>query len=47
VLLDTDAAVARAYAIRGVPTKVLVRKDGTVGCWLCTDEKIEEILKGK
>jgi peroxiredoxin len=49
VLLDTDASVARDYGIKGVPTKVVVRKDGTISCLQCTDAegKINEILKEK
>jgi peroxiredoxin len=47
ILLDTDAEVARGYAVKGVPTKVVVRKDGSIGCWQCADEKIERILKEK
>jgi peroxiredoxin len=49
VLLDTDAAAARSYGIRGVPTRILVRKDGTLGCWQCinVEEGIQEFLKDK
>ncbi len=47
VLLDTEASVAHSYGIRGVPTKIVVKKDGTIGCWQCinADEKINEALK--
>lgn len=47
ILVDSDAAVARNYGIRGVPAKILVRKDGTVGCWPCADVEgsIQEFLK--
>lgn len=35
VLLDTDGRVASIYGIRGVPTKVLIGKDGTILCVAC------------
>jgi peroxiredoxin len=49
VLLDTDASVAGHYGIRGVPTKIVVKKDGTISCWQCinAEEKINESLKEK
>jgi peroxiredoxin len=37
VLLDTEGKVARIYNIRGVPTKVIVARDGTIACWMCSD----------
>jgi len=47
VLLDTEASVAHNYGIRGVPTKIVVRKDGSIGCWQCinAEENINEALK--
>jgi len=47
ILLDEDAGVARAYGIRGVPTKVVVDKKGVIGCWQCiaAEDKIDELLK--
>jgi peroxiredoxin len=49
VLLDTDASVARTYGIRGVPTKILLHKDGSIACWPCSaaEEKIDDLLKEK
>lgn len=51
ILVDEDASVARNYGIRGVPTKVLVSKDGSIVCWQCTnitiDKKLQEFLKEK
>ena len=35
VLLDIDAKVASAYGVRGIPTKVLINKDGTILCVAC------------
>jgi peroxiredoxin len=35
ILLDTEGMVARSYGVRGVPTKVLVNKNGTILCWAC------------
>jgi peroxiredoxin len=35
VLLDTDAKVASMYRIIGIPTKVLISKDGTIICFAC------------
>jgi len=35
ILLDTSGMVARAYGIRGVPTKVLIGKDGIIYCRAC------------
>jgi peroxiredoxin len=47
ILLDSEASAARSYNVRGVPTKILVRKDGTIGCWQCinVEEGIQEFLK--
>ena len=49
ILIDNDAKVARAYGVRGVPTKVVVSKNGNIGCWQCisAEDKIDELLKGK
>ena len=35
VLLDTDGEVASMYGVRGVPTKILINKDGTILCVAC------------
>ena len=35
VLLDTDGRVASMYGVRGVPTKVLINRDGTILCVAC------------
>lgn len=35
VLLDTDGKVASMFGVRGVPTKVLISKDGTIICVAC------------
>ena len=35
VLLDMDGRVASMYGVRGVPTKVLINKDGTILCVAC------------
>jgi peroxiredoxin len=47
VLLDSNAAIAKQYQVRGVPTKVIVDKDGTVLCWMCQDEEavLEKALR--
>jgi peroxiredoxin len=49
VLIDSDATAARMYGVRGVPTKVVVAKNGVIGCWQClsAEEKIDELLKVK
>jgi peroxiredoxin len=48
-LLDSEGKVAVDYSIRGVPTKVLVGKDGRVFCYMCRDlpNQVEELLKKK
>ncbi|MBW2598307.1 MAG: TlpA family protein disulfide reductase [Deltaproteobacteria bacterium] len=35
VLLDMDGRVASMYGVRGVPTKILINKDGTILCVAC------------
>lgn len=35
VLLDNDGEVARTYDVRGVPTKILIGKDGKILCREC------------
>ena len=35
LLLDTDGMVASMYGVRGIPTKVLINKDGTILCVAC------------
>ncbi len=49
ILVDSEASVARAYGIRGVPTKIVVAKSGLISCWQCTsaEDKIDELLKAK
>jgi len=46
ILLDTEGLAARAYGIRGVPTKVLIDKNGTIQCWACRSLEVmlEELL---
>ena len=46
VLLDTTGQVARAYGVRGVPTRMLIDKDGVVRCVACRSLEImlEELL---
>ena len=48
-LLDSEGKVAVDYSIRGVPTKVLVGKDGKVFCYMCRDlpNQVEELVKKK
>jgi peroxiredoxin len=48
-LLDTEGKVAMDYGIMGVPTKVLVGKDGKVFCYMCRnlEKEIEDLLKKK
>jgi peroxiredoxin len=41
VLLDPDGKIATKYGVRGVPTKVIVGKDGNVVCWMCQDEETQ------
>lgn len=47
ILLDTDAKVAVKYGVRGVPTKVIVDRDGSVLCWMCQGEEalLEKALR--
>ncbi|MGC9323615.1 MAG: peroxiredoxin family protein [Desulfomonilia bacterium] len=47
ILLDPDGSVARMFGVRGVPTKVLVKRDGSIECWPCTsvDEKIKHLVE--
>lgn len=49
ILVDSEAAVARNYGVRGVPMKVVVDRKGAVGCYQCdsAEEKITELLKIK
>ncbi|MBN1636779.1 MAG: TlpA family protein disulfide reductase [Deltaproteobacteria bacterium] len=46
VLLDTKGAVARSYGVVGVPTKVLIGKDGKVYCRACRtlDIMLKELI---
>ncbi len=48
-LLDSEGSVAVDYSIRGVPTKVLVGKDGRVFCYMCRDlpNQVEELIRKK
>jgi len=47
VLLDPEGKAARSYGVRGVPTKVIVGRNGTVACWMCEDTEgvLERMLK--
>jgi peroxiredoxin len=47
VLLDPEGKAARSYGVRGVPTKVIVGRDGTIACWMCDDVEgfLEKMLK--
>ena len=47
VLLDPEGKAARSYGVRGVPTKVVVGRDGTIVCWMCEDTEgvLERLLK--
>ena len=49
ILLDTDGAIARTYGVRGVPTHVLVGRDGKVYCYACPNLEsiLGELLKEK
>ncbi|MEA1971232.1 MAG: TlpA disulfide reductase family protein [Thermodesulfobacteriota bacterium] len=46
VLLDKKATAAKAYSIRGVPSLILVDKDGTIVCRQCRslDTLLENLL---
>jgi peroxiredoxin len=48
VLLDDDGGVAKAYGVRGIPSKTLVGRDGTVICRDCRDveKELEKLLGG-
>jgi len=41
ILLDEDGAVAKAYGVRGIPSKTLVGKDGVIVCRDCRDVEPE------
>lgn len=43
ILIDPDGKTAMSYGVRGVPTKVVVGKDGTIVCWMCSD--VEGVLE--
>lgn len=47
ILLDPEGKIARQYNVRGVPTHVLVGRDGTIICYNCPEleGKIKEALK--
>jgi len=47
VLLDSDGTVAKMFGVTGVPTKFLVKKDGSIACGPCVnvDTRIDELLK--
>lgn len=49
VLVDSEAMVARHYGVRGVPMKVVVDRNGGVGCYQCDDaeDTVVELLKLK
>jgi len=46
VLIDPEGDVARAYGIIGVPTRVLVGRDGTMLCWMCRslDKNLDRLI---
>ncbi|MEN6472987.1 MAG: TlpA disulfide reductase family protein [Syntrophaceae bacterium] len=46
VLVDPEGAVARTYGIIGVPTRVLVGRDGTMLCWMCRslDKDLDRLI---
>jgi len=37
VLLDMEGRVAYRYGVRGVPTNILINRDGTIICMACRD----------
>ncbi len=43
VLLDKDGEIAAAYNVRGVPTQVLIDKNGTILCRAC--RSVDSLLK--
>ncbi len=49
ILLDTEGKTASSYGVRGVPTKVIVDKEGNIACWMCndTESRLEKMLKKK
>lgn len=49
ILLDTEGKVASSYGVRGVPTKVIIDKDGSITCWMCndTESRLETLLRKK
>lgn len=49
VLLDPEAEAAQAYGIIGVPTRVLVGKDGKIYCWMCRslDTMLDQLINAK
>jgi len=46
MLVDPEGEVARNYGIIGVPTRVLVGKDGSVICWMCRslDKNLDRLI---
>ncbi len=48
VLLDTSGMVARSYGVIGVPTKILIGKDGKIYCRACRsiDMMLQKLLGG-
>ena len=48
VLLDESGATAKAYGVRGIPSKTLIGKDGTIVCRDCRDveKELEKLLGG-
>ena len=44
VLLDSDGRVAERYQVRGVPTLVLLDRQGKIVCYQCRD--LDTMLKG-
>ncbi len=45
ILLDPDARTSNLYGVRGVPTKIVVDRDGTIVCWMCEDSDLEKHLE--
>lgn len=49
ILVDSDAAIARQYGVRGVPMKVVLDRKGEVQCYQCTsaEDTAADLLKKK
>lgn len=46
ILLDEDGAIAKAYGVRGIPSKTIVGKDGMIVCRDCreAEPELEKLL---